>query len=135
VYSVQYGTHLQDRDFTLLIYSLFERTLVAKACILTSCTQPHPPSRSSPAAWRRGHRWPPHPRLISHAKGTKNNSFNRTRTLYLGGTRVDHHGRTGRGGHGLPKVLLGLAIPDPSTPCRRVTPETVILVVAHPRVG
>jgi hypothetical protein len=35
-----------------------------------------------------------------------------------------NHGRTTRGGHGLPKVSLGPAMPDSSTPCERATPET-----------
>jgi hypothetical protein len=30
------------------------------------------------------------------------------------------------GGHGLPKVLLGPAMPYPSTPCDRVTHETAL---------
>jgi hypothetical protein len=34
------------------------------------------------------------------------------------------HGRMARGGHGLPKVSLGPAMPHPSTPCERATPET-----------
>jgi hypothetical protein len=28
------------------------------------------------------------------------------------------HGHMARGGHGIPRVLLGPAMPDPSTPCR-----------------
>jgi hypothetical protein len=36
------------------------------------------------------------------------------------------HGRMGRGGHGLPKVLPGPAMPDPSTPCGRATPKTAL---------
>jgi hypothetical protein len=32
----------------------------------------------------------------------------------------------GRGGHGLPKVSPGPAMPYPFTPCRRVTPETTL---------
>jgi hypothetical protein len=31
-----------------------------------------------------------------------------------------------RGGHGLPKVLPGPAMPDPSTPCRLAAPETAL---------
>ena len=31
-----------------------------------------------------------------------------------------------RGGHGLPKVSPGPAMPDPSTPCGRATPETAL---------
>jgi hypothetical protein len=31
-----------------------------------------------------------------------------------------------RGGHELPKVSLGLAMPEPSTRCRRATPETAL---------
>jgi hypothetical protein len=31
-----------------------------------------------------------------------------------------------RGGHGLPKVSPGLAMPYPSTPCRQATPETAL---------
>jgi hypothetical protein len=34
------------------------------------------------------------------------------------------HGRVARGGHGLYKVLLGPALPYPSTACGRATPET-----------
>jgi hypothetical protein len=34
------------------------------------------------------------------------------------------HGRMARGAHGLPKVSLGPAMPDPSTPCGRATRET-----------
>jgi hypothetical protein len=38
-----------------------------------------------------------------------------------------------RGGHGLPKVSLGPAMPCP-TPCRQAIPETALVVsgVAHP---
>jgi len=36
------------------------------------------------------------------------------------------HGRTARGGHGLPKVSPGPAMPDPSMPCGRATPETAL---------
>jgi hypothetical protein len=32
----------------------------------------------------------------------------------------------GRGGHGLPKVIPGSAMPDPSTPFWRATPETAV---------
>jgi hypothetical protein len=35
-----------------------------------------------------------------------------------------------RVGHALPKVSLGPAIPYPSTPCRRATPETALWSVA-----
>jgi hypothetical protein len=34
--------------------------------------------------------------------------------------------RTGRGIQGLPKVSYGPAMPDPYTPCGRVTPQTAI---------
>jgi hypothetical protein len=33
-----------------------------------------------------------------------------------------------RGDHGLPKVSPGLTMPNPSTPCRRDTPETALLL-------
>jgi hypothetical protein len=36
------------------------------------------------------------------------------------------HGRMARGDHGLPKVLHGPAMPYPSTPYRRATPETAL---------
>jgi hypothetical protein len=36
------------------------------------------------------------------------------------------HRRMARVGHGLPKVLLGSAMPDPSTPCRGATSETAL---------
>jgi hypothetical protein len=36
------------------------------------------------------------------------------------------HRRMERGGHGLPKVSLGPAMPDPSMPCWRATPETAL---------
>jgi hypothetical protein len=36
----------------------------------------------------------------------------------------DCHGRMARGGHRLPKVSPGLAMPYPSMPCGRDTPET-----------
>jgi hypothetical protein len=36
------------------------------------------------------------------------------------------HGRMARGSHGLPKVSLGPAMPYPSTPCGRTTPETAL---------
>jgi hypothetical protein len=39
---------------------------------------------------------------------------------------TDDHVRMGRGGRGLPKVSTTPAVPDPSTPCRRVTPEMVL---------
>jgi hypothetical protein len=32
--------------------------------------------------------------------------------------------RMASSGHGLPKVSFGPAMPDPSTPCGRATPET-----------
>jgi hypothetical protein len=34
-----------------------------------------------------------------------------------------HHGRMARGGHGLPKVSSGPAMPDPSMPCGQATPD------------
>jgi hypothetical protein len=34
------------------------------------------------------------------------------------------NGCVGRGGHGVPKVSLGPAMPYPSMPCRLATPET-----------
>jgi hypothetical protein len=34
------------------------------------------------------------------------------------------HRHMARGGHGLPKVLSGPAMPEPSMPCGRATPET-----------
>jgi hypothetical protein len=36
------------------------------------------------------------------------------------------HGRMAGGSHGLPKVSLGPAMPNPSTLCERATPETAI---------
>jgi hypothetical protein len=36
------------------------------------------------------------------------------------------HERMARGGHGLPKVLPGTALPDTSTPCGQATPETTL---------
>jgi hypothetical protein len=36
------------------------------------------------------------------------------------------YGRMARGGHGLPKVLPGPAMPHPFTPCGRATPETAL---------
>jgi hypothetical protein len=36
------------------------------------------------------------------------------------------HGRKARGGHGLPKASLGLAMPYLSAPCGRTTPETAL---------
>jgi hypothetical protein len=36
------------------------------------------------------------------------------------------HSRMARGGHGLPKVSPGPAMPNPSTPCERETPETAL---------
>jgi hypothetical protein len=36
------------------------------------------------------------------------------------------HRRRARGGQGLPKVSLGLAMPYPSMPCRRATPVTAL---------
>jgi hypothetical protein len=35
------------------------------------------------------------------------------------------------GGYGLPKVLLGAAMPYPSTPCGQVTPETDLWYVTY----
>jgi hypothetical protein len=35
---------------------------------------------------------------------------------------VNLHGRMAKGGHELPKVLSGPAMPNPSTPCERATP-------------
>jgi hypothetical protein len=40
------------------------------------------------------------------------------------------HGRMARGGHGLPKVSVGLAMPDPSTPCGR--PAAICHPFGHP---
>jgi hypothetical protein len=40
----------------------------------------------------------------------------------------DTRANIARGGHGLPKVVPGLAMPYPSTPCGRATPETDILL-------
>jgi hypothetical protein len=37
-----------------------------------------------------------------------------------------HYGRMGRGGHGLPKVSLGLAMPYSSTSCGLATPKTAL---------
>jgi hypothetical protein len=36
------------------------------------------------------------------------------------------HERMARGGHGLPKVSPGPAMPNPSKPCGRATPETAL---------
>jgi hypothetical protein len=36
------------------------------------------------------------------------------------------HGSMAMGGHGLPKVLPGPAMPYPSTPCRQATPITAL---------
>jgi hypothetical protein len=36
------------------------------------------------------------------------------------------HGRMAGGNHGLPKVSLGPAMPDPSMPCGRASPETTL---------
>ena len=36
------------------------------------------------------------------------------------------HRRMARGGHVLPKVSPGPALPDPSTPCGRATPKTAL---------
>jgi hypothetical protein len=41
-----------------------------------------------------------------------------------GGKRRPDHGRMARGGHKLPEVSLGPAMPYLPTPCRRATPET-----------
>jgi hypothetical protein len=38
--------------------------------------------------------------------------------------RTDSHRGMAKGGHGLPKVIPGPAMPYPSTPCKRATPET-----------
>jgi hypothetical protein len=43
-----------------------------------------------------------------------------------------------RAGHGLPQVSPWAAIPDPSTPCGRATPQndlTAVWGVAHPQGG
>jgi hypothetical protein len=40
--------------------------------------------------------------------------------------RKSWHRRMGRGGHGLPKVSHGPAMPNPSTLCERATPETAL---------
>jgi hypothetical protein len=43
------------------------------------------------------------------------------------------HGRVARDGHGLLKVSLGPAMPNPSTPCGRSTPETAVFQpLGHP---
>jgi hypothetical protein len=45
-------------------------------------------------------------------------------------TGFANHGRMARDGHGLPKVLLGPAMPDPSTPCGRATPVTALTTIS-----
>jgi len=45
------------------------------------------------------------------------------------------HGRMARGGHGLPKVSLGPAMPNPFITCGRATPETAVSRVARPQGG
>jgi hypothetical protein len=45
------------------------------------------------------------------------------------------HGRMARGGHGLPKVSPGPAMPYPSTPCGRVTRETALWLFLGWRVN
>jgi len=40
-----------------------------------------------------------------------------------------------RGGHALPKVSLGPAMPDLSTPCGRITPDTALWRIARPQGG
>ena len=37
---------------------------------------------------------------------------------------LDNHGRMARGGHGLPKVSPGPAMPNQSIPCGWATPKT-----------
>jgi hypothetical protein len=39
---------------------------------------------------------------------------------------VSNHSCMARGGHGLPNVSLGPAMPYLSTPCGRATPETAV---------
>jgi hypothetical protein len=43
------------------------------------------------------------------------------------------HRRIARSGHEFPKLLLGPAMPYPSTPCRQATPETAVSEVARPQ--
>jgi hypothetical protein len=40
-----------------------------------------------------------------------------------------------RGGHGLPEVPLGPAMPNPSMPCRRATIQTTVSEVARSQGG
>jgi hypothetical protein len=42
------------------------------------------------------------------------------------GANIEESGHVARGGHGVPKVLIGPAMPYPSTPCRQATPETAL---------
>jgi hypothetical protein len=49
--------------------------------------------------------------------------------------QVNFHGRMARCGHGLPKVLPGLALPYPSTPYGWATPETAVSGMAQPQGG
>jgi hypothetical protein len=48
--------------------------------------------------------------------------------------QLSAHRRLARGDHGLPQVLLGPAMPNPSTPCRRATSETAV-GLARPQGG
>jgi hypothetical protein len=51
---------------------------------------------------------------------------------YIGLSWAPEHGRMARGGHGLPKVSRGLAMPDPSMPCGRATPGGRLMAVFYP---
>jgi hypothetical protein len=51
------------------------------------------------------------------------------------GRREWKHGRMERGGHGLPKKSLGLAMPNPSTLCGRATPKMTVSWMARLQGG
>jgi hypothetical protein len=82
---------------------------------------PTPPSARSPS--HLGPSSPPHPHSTFHAPRSTPPSPSQTYASSI-------HRRMERGGYGLPKVFTRPAMPYPSTPCRRATPET-----AHRAVG
>jgi hypothetical protein len=53
-------------------------------------------------------------------------SIGKLEDLLTASAKLRRHGRMARGGHGLPKVSPGLAMPNPSTLCRLATPETAL---------
>jgi hypothetical protein len=92
-------------------------------------TPTHSPSEENPAA--NGH-----PLQYAHVDLYWNNVWECGSQEIFGIAKKLFHGRMARGGHGLPKVSVGPAMPYPSMPCGQATPEMSLrLFQGGPPIG